>query len=93
MQELKIIQVEAAEWDKVKANQQKIIDMLETLTTASNKKYLTVKEAAELLKVTTSTIHRYLANGTITAKERTAKRQKILIRADQLRVYEKQDNL
>ena len=82
--EISIINVPSEEWRQLKREVKETNELLKMMASQSEKKYLTVKEAAKMLKCTVGTIHRYLANGTLTAKERTEKRQKILIPAEQI---------
>ena len=84
MAEISIINVPSEEWQQLKSEVKETNELLKMMANQSAKKYLTVKEAAELLKCRIGTIHRYLNNGTLTAKERTEKRQKILIPAEQI---------
>lgn len=84
MAEISIINVPSEEWRQLKSEVKETNELLKMMANQSAKKYLTVKEAAELLKCSIGTIHRYLSNGTLTAKERTEKRQKILIPAEQI---------
>jgi len=84
MAEISIINVPSEEWQELKQSVKQNNELLKLLTEQSNKKYLTVKEAAEILHCNISTIHRYIENGYIRVKERKGKRQKILIPADQI---------
>lgn len=84
MAEIATIIIPADEWQELKTDVKQTKELLSILSEQTFKKYLTVKEAAELLKCSVGTIHRYIANGDITVKSRTAKRQKILIPAAQI---------
>ncbi len=84
MAEINIINVPAEEWQELKEDVKQTKRLLSILSEQAFKRYLTVKEAAELMKCSVGTIHRYIANGDIKVKSRTAKRQKILIPAAQI---------
>lgn len=84
MAEIATIIIPADEWQELKTDVKQTKELLSILSEQTFKKYLTVKEAAELLKCSVGTIHRYIANGDIAVKSRTAKRQKILIPAAQI---------
>lgn len=84
MAEIATMIIPADEWQELKTDVKQTKELLSILSEQTFKKYLTVKEAAELLKCSVGTIHRYIANGDIKVKSRTAKRQKILIPAAQI---------
>jgi excisionase family DNA binding protein len=57
------------------------------LTVADKRQLLTIPEAAELLRVSTWTIRRYIANGQIPALQLGGRRSPVRIPADELREW------